>query len=321
MEKLGHIREVLEQGGKFSGINRKAQLKPLRYACASPTADPKRNEGAPVVEEALLIMKWGGELTQTGREQAETLGRHFRQHIYPQYGPAGGGLLRLHATYRHDLKIYSSDEGRVQTSAAAFAKGLLDLETSGTDSASLVPILVSLVRKDANTLDTLGRGAGTDLADARRLLHKLMMTDTAAGPVSCIEDRETSITTMSSQTQSALSLPNAVDAGSDQTPLNLVLSDDSPGSLVTPAQGKTVSMDNVEHERVHQERAGKGMSADELLHATPTREGEKLGSKGTVSDHSPQSSPHVRYGTGGDECLTWLLWALSGLGVTLWCWC
>jgi hypothetical protein len=40
----------------------------------------------------------------------------------PSYGPAGGGLLRLHSTYRHDLKIYSSDEGRVQMSAAAFAK-------------------------------------------------------------------------------------------------------------------------------------------------------------------------------------------------------
>ena len=26
----------------------------------------------------------------------------------------GTGLLRLHSTYRHDLKIYSSDEGRVQ---------------------------------------------------------------------------------------------------------------------------------------------------------------------------------------------------------------
>ena len=35
---------------------------------------------------------------------------------------AGGGLLRLHSTYRHDLKIYASDEGRVQMTAAAFAK-------------------------------------------------------------------------------------------------------------------------------------------------------------------------------------------------------
>ena len=38
------------------------------------------------------------------------------------------GVLRLHATYRHDLKIYASDEGRVQMTAAAFAKGFLDLE-------------------------------------------------------------------------------------------------------------------------------------------------------------------------------------------------
>ena len=42
--------------------------------------------------------------------------------MYPRYGPAGGGLLRLHSTYRHDLKIYSSDEGRVQMSAAAFTQ-------------------------------------------------------------------------------------------------------------------------------------------------------------------------------------------------------
>ena len=38
----------------------------------------------------------------------------FRACMYPKHGPAGGGLLRLHSTYRHDLKIYSSDEGRVQ---------------------------------------------------------------------------------------------------------------------------------------------------------------------------------------------------------------
>ena len=69
--------------------------------------------------------------------QAEALGNVFRTVMYPRYGPAGGGLLRLHSTYRHDLKIYSSDEGRVQTSAAAFTQGLLDLEGD-----SLTPILV-----------------------------------------------------------------------------------------------------------------------------------------------------------------------------------
>ena len=69
--------------------------------------------------------------------QAEDLGKLFRTVMYPRYGPAGNGFLRLHSTYRHDLKIYTSDEGRVQTSAAAFTQGLLDLE--GT---SLTPILV-----------------------------------------------------------------------------------------------------------------------------------------------------------------------------------
>lgn len=37
-------------------------------------------------------------------------------------GTQGLGLLRLHSTFRHDLKIYASDEGRVQMTAAAFAK-------------------------------------------------------------------------------------------------------------------------------------------------------------------------------------------------------
>ena len=59
-------------------------------------------------------------------------------------GFPGCGLLRLHSTYRHDLKIYASDEGRVQMTAAAFAKGLLALE------GELPPILVQMV-KSANT--------------------------------------------------------------------------------------------------------------------------------------------------------------------------
>lgn len=59
-------------------------------------------------------------------------------------GTQGLGLLRLHSTFRHDLKIYASDEGRVQMTAAAFAKGLLALE------GELTPILVQMV-KSANT--------------------------------------------------------------------------------------------------------------------------------------------------------------------------
>ena len=76
--------------------------------------------GVPV--EALFILKWGGELTKLGEAQAEFLGGRFRNSLYPG-DEDGGGVLRLHSTYRHDLKIYSSDEGRVQMTAAAFARG------------------------------------------------------------------------------------------------------------------------------------------------------------------------------------------------------
>ena len=48
------------------------------------------------------------------------VGKSFRQFMYPGQG---GGVLRLHASYRHDLKIKASDEGRVMKTAAAFTKG------------------------------------------------------------------------------------------------------------------------------------------------------------------------------------------------------
>ena len=57
-----------------------------------------------VATEAQLILKWGGVLTRLGRSHAEALGRSFREEMYPGVD----GLMRLHTTYRHDLKIYSS---------------------------------------------------------------------------------------------------------------------------------------------------------------------------------------------------------------------
>ena len=99
----------------------------------------ERREWDEDIVEATLVLKWGGVLTEKGREQSEALGRMFRSSMYPGDSL---GLLRLHSTYRHDLKIYSSDEGRVQMTAAAFAKGFLDLE------GELTPILASLVKFD-----------------------------------------------------------------------------------------------------------------------------------------------------------------------------
>ena len=80
----------------------------------------------------LLILKWGGELTPAGQKQAEELGRAFRC-MYPggegEYASLpGSGFLRLHSTYRHDLKVYASDEGRVQMTAAAFTKVFEDVK-------------------------------------------------------------------------------------------------------------------------------------------------------------------------------------------------
>lgn len=165
-ERFRIMKTVLEQGGQFAGINRKVQLKPLRWEPGSTEGEPPR------CVEALLILKHGGVLTHAGRQQAEALGSLFRNIMYPNQGPAGGGLLRLHSTYRHDLKIYSSDEGRVQTSAAAFTKGLLDLE-----GAALTPILVSLVKKDAGMLDAFGKGASADISAAKQELYAQMTFD------------------------------------------------------------------------------------------------------------------------------------------------
>ncbi|KAF8733862.1 hypothetical protein HU200_014714 [Digitaria exilis] len=167
VEKLRQVKAVLEEGGHFSGIYRKVQLKPLKWMKVT-----KRNgdgqEERPI--EALMILKYGGVLTHAGRKQAEELGRFFRNNIYPGEGT---GLLRLHSTYRHDLKIYSSDEGRVQMSAAAFAKGLLDLE------GQLTPILVSLVSKDSSMLDGL-EDASTEMNEAKARLHEIIISNAKA---------------------------------------------------------------------------------------------------------------------------------------------
>ena len=126
------------------------------------------------VEELQLIVKWGGVLTHLGREQAESLGFLYRQIMYPS-SHDDGGLLRLHATYRHDFKCHSSDEGRVQTTAAAFIKALLDLEGSSLVRCSRCRIKVSkktfylILKTEALVADDRGR-VHQGVARPRRLL-------------------------------------------------------------------------------------------------------------------------------------------------------
>ncbi|KAM9754098.1 inositol hexakisphosphate and diphosphoinositol-pentakisphosphate kinase 1 isoform 19-T21 [Menidia menidia] len=188
--KLEQLKTVLEMYGHFSGINRKVQLTYLRNG--QPKASSEEEDFKKDAPSLLLVLKWGGELTPAGRVQAEELGRAFRC-MYPggqagnrrslgcespiEFGDYAGfpgcGLLRLHSTYRHDLKIYASDEGRVQMTAAAFAKGLLALE------GELTPILVQMV-KSANMNGLLDSDSDS-LTDCQQKvkarLHEIMQKD------------------------------------------------------------------------------------------------------------------------------------------------
>ncbi|CAN9507311.1 unnamed protein product [Ophioblennius macclurei] len=173
--KLEQLKTVLEMYGHFSGINRKVQLTYLPHGQPKTSSEEEdtRKEGPSL----LLVLKWGGELTPAGRVQAEELGRAFRC-MYPggqgdYAGFPGCGLLRLHSTYRHDLKIYASDEGRVQMTAAAFAKGLLALE------GELTPILVQMV-KSANMnglLDSDSDSLSSCQHRVKARLHEILQKD------------------------------------------------------------------------------------------------------------------------------------------------
>ncbi|XP_061414629.1 inositol hexakisphosphate and diphosphoinositol-pentakisphosphate kinase 2-like isoform X1 [Lethenteron reissneri] len=190
--------------GHFSGINRKVQITYLPHG--QPRTSSEDDDVRKEEPSLLLVLKWGGELTPTGRVQAEELGRAFRC-MYPggqdplecvtpplltddvegrgrcgcespiscgdYAGFPGCGLLRLHSTYRHDLKIYASDEGRVQMTAAAFAKGLLALE------GELTPILVQMV-KSANMnglLDSDHDSLSTCQQRVKQRLHDILQRD------------------------------------------------------------------------------------------------------------------------------------------------
>ena len=136
--KIFQIKMVLEQKINFDGLTRKIQLKPLKFSEITDKDGNKINK----ITQALMILKWGGSLTHAGIEQARQLGNKFLSKLYPFYQNKLGGLLRLHSTYRHDLKCYSADEGRCLKTAASFLKGLLNLD------GPIIPIISSMVRSD-----------------------------------------------------------------------------------------------------------------------------------------------------------------------------
>ena len=135
--KLFQVKLILEKNTNFEGMTRKIQLRPLKYN----KIFLMNNKIDYNITEALMIVKWGGHITHSGIEQAKQLGNKFRVQLYPINKTNGEDLLRLHSTLKHDLKCYSSEEGRCLKSSAAFLQGLLQLD------GSLIPIITSIVRK------------------------------------------------------------------------------------------------------------------------------------------------------------------------------
>jgi hypothetical protein len=60
------LNSFLFQGGHFSGIYRKVQLKPLKWVKVLKS-NGEGEEERPV--EALMVLKYGGVLTHAGRKQ------------------------------------------------------------------------------------------------------------------------------------------------------------------------------------------------------------------------------------------------------------
>lgn len=167
MNNAKRFRDILLRW-KISGLNRKIQMKPREW---TEEITPGGNKTR--CSELQLIVKWGGDLTVLGEKQAVRLGNRLRDELYPSNND--GGILRLHSTFRHDLKIRTSDEGRVMKTAAAFSKGLLELE------GDLPPILVSLVHKEKDSqhmLDHTGHTAvEKDLKRCKDRINIMMQTD------------------------------------------------------------------------------------------------------------------------------------------------
>jgi len=166
---------VLEMQDRFVGLERKVQLKAIKWKQQKDEECIARKAAA-----VQVVAKWGGELTKAGLVQAQDLGYRLRHDLYP-HDPTG--LLRLHSSFRHDFKIYSSQEGRCQITAAAFTKGFLDLD------GDIVPILVSLVTRESYAQGLLDapipkkeRDAVKQKIESLLLSHNNLANDESASP-------------------------------------------------------------------------------------------------------------------------------------------
>lgn len=161
--RLREIYDQLKENESFSGINRKVQIKPLHWRAS------KTDESKVEVTQALLIFKYGGQLTEMGSTEADTLGINFRTSFY-----GDRSSVSLHSSFTNDIKFYASDEGRVQMTAAVFARSLLDLADD-----EIIPILYALVWNDkrANTLLEHSCSDSSAMLACKRQLAEIVNSD------------------------------------------------------------------------------------------------------------------------------------------------
>lgn len=133
IKEFMQLKMVLEKGGHFEGLTRKIQLKVLDREESEAEDKPKGQ-----ITKVMIILKWGGDLTYVGYEDAIELGQKMRMERY-----GDNDCLSLYSSYRHDLKTYASDEGRCIKTAASFLKGFLSIE------GELAPIIVSMIQADS----------------------------------------------------------------------------------------------------------------------------------------------------------------------------
>lgn len=163
------LREIISKlkSSSFSGINRKVQLKPVEWTKIS-VGDGKTQL---VVTKALLVFKYGGELTKYGINQTRWFGQYFRNTHYPFSGMSCGSL---HNLFAHDIKFYTADEGRVQMTAAVFATAFMNLLPE-----EVIPTLYAIVwnNKRSNELLEHTTSDSPAVIACKREINAIMNSD------------------------------------------------------------------------------------------------------------------------------------------------
>lgn len=91
-------------------------LRKLRENFLLPGTKLQLRSHSSASKKVSITLKWGGDLTHSGRIQSQILGNHYQRE-----------LLSLNPTILNHLKVYTGTEGRVVGSAENFSKALLNV--------------------------------------------------------------------------------------------------------------------------------------------------------------------------------------------------